>query len=172
MRYITEIETPVGMMVAAATEAGICILEFSDRKRIMLQSDYQKAENEHLKNLKKELGEYFSGKRKEFTVPLDPDGTTFQKQVWNALCKIPFGSAISYYSLAEKLGNPLSIRAAANANARNPVSVLIPCHRVIGADGHLTGYAGGLWRKKWLLEHEGKFYGKPVSPELFDNQNN
>jgi AraC family transcriptional regulator, regulatory protein of adaptative response / methylated-DNA-[protein]-cysteine methyltransferase len=168
MRYITQIETPVGMMVAAATESGICILEFSDKKRIKTGNEYNEAGNVHLNKLKKELREYFSGKRKEFTVPLDPEGTPFQKQVWQALCTIPFGSTVSYYSLAETLGNPLSVRAVANANARNPVSVIIPCHRVIGGKGNLTGYAGGLWRKKWLIEHENKYSGKPVSPELFD----
>jgi O-6-methylguanine DNA methyltransferase len=171
MRYITEIETPVGMMIAGASEAGISILEFKDKKRINTGSDYIKSGNVHLIKLTKELREYFSGKRKQFTVPLDTDGTSFQKEVWHALTSIPYGSTISYYSLSEALGNPLSVRAIASANARNPVSVIIPCHRVIGGNGNLTGYAGGLWRKKWLIEHEKKYSGKPVSPELFDIKN-
>jgi O-6-methylguanine DNA methyltransferase len=159
------------MMIAGASEAGISILEFKDKKRINTGSDYIKSGNVHLIKLTKELREYFSGKRKQFTVPLDTDGTSFQKEVWHALTSIPYGSTISYYSLSEALGNPLSVRAIASANARNPVSVIIPCHRVIGGNGNLTGYAGGLWRKKWLIEHEKKYSGKPVSPELFDIKN-
>lgn len=101
-----------------------------------------------------QLEEYFAGQRKEFNLKLNPQGTEFQKKVWQALLKIPFGRTASYMDLSKELGDPLAIRAVAAANGKNPLWILIPCHRVIGSDGSLTGYAGGLWRKKWLLEHE------------------
>lgn len=101
-----------------------------------------------------ELNEYFSETRTDFTFKLQPQGTEFQKKVWQELTNIPFGKTISYMDLAKKLGDPKVIRAAASANGKNPLWIVIPCHRVIGSDGSLTGYAGGLWRKKWLLEHE------------------
>lgn len=98
--------------------------------------------------------EYFEGTRKTFSIPLKPEGTDFQKKVWNELAKIPFGNTVSYQEIANRLGDPKVIRAAASANGKNPISIIIPCHRVIGSDGALTGYAGGLHRKKWLLAHE------------------
>jgi AraC family transcriptional regulator of adaptative response/methylated-DNA-[protein]-cysteine methyltransferase len=108
----------------------------------------------HFDELRKQLFEYFEGKRKEFTVPLFTPGTEFQLSVWNSLLKIPYGSTCSYKQQAAKLNNPEAIRAVANANGMNRISILIPCHRVIGENGNLTGYGGGLWRKKWLLDHE------------------
>ncbi|WP_029036314.1 methylated-DNA--[protein]-cysteine S-methyltransferase [Salinimicrobium xinjiangense] len=101
-----------------------------------------------------QLEEYFVGQRKEFDLQLNPQGTEFQKRVWQALQDIPYGKTTSYMELSKQLGDPLAIRAVAAANGKNPLWILIPCHRVIGSDGSLTGYAGGLWRKKWLLEHE------------------
>ena len=101
-----------------------------------------------------QLQEYFEGKRKQFTIRLNPQGTNFQKKVWQKLLEIPFGTTISYQQLSNQLGDSKAIRAVANANSKNPLWIIIPCHRVIGSDGSLTGYAGGLWRKKWLLEHE------------------
>lgn len=101
-----------------------------------------------------QLDEYFNHKRKEFTVKIKFNGTEFQKRVWNQLLNIPFGKTISYLDLAEKLGNPKVIRAAASANGKNKLAILVPCHRVIGSNGELVGYAGGLWRKKILLNHE------------------
>lgn len=101
-----------------------------------------------------ELQEYFDSKRTDFTFILQPQGTEFQQKVWQELRNIPFGKTISYMDLAKKLGDPKVIRAAASANGKNPLWIVIPCHRVIGSDGSLTGYAGGLFRKKWLLEHE------------------
>ncbi|QFZ54331.1 methylated-DNA--[protein]-cysteine S-methyltransferase [Oceanihabitans sp. IOP_32] len=101
-----------------------------------------------------QLNEYFEGKRKQFSVNLNPKGTNFQKRVWKALEQIPFGKTISYLELSKQLGDVKAIRAVANANGKNPIWIIIPCHRVIGSDGSLTGYAGGLHRKKWLLEHE------------------
>lgn len=103
---------------------------------------------------REELNEYFQGKRKVFTTPWSADGTPFQQSVWQALSAIPFGHTVSYGNLARQLGNEEAVRAVGMANGQNPLAILIPCHRVIGANGKLTGYAGGLWRKKWLLEHE------------------
>ena len=104
-----------------------------------------------------QLKEYFQGTRNQFSLTLNPKGTDFQKKVWNELQKIPYGKTITYLDLAKKLGNVKSIRAAANANGKNPIWIVIPCHRVIGADGSLVGYAGGLLRKKWLLDHESPY---------------
>lgn len=101
-----------------------------------------------------QLAEYFEGKRTHFELKLNPEGTEFQKKVWKKLEEIPFGKTISYQQIANQLGDPKVIRAAASANGKNPIAIIIPCHRVIGSDGSLTGYAGGLHRKKWLLEHE------------------
>lgn len=114
---------------------------------------------------KKQLDEYFNGARKDFTVPLAPQGTEFQKKVWEELLKIDFGNTASYMSIAKKMSNPGAVRAVGLANGKNPIGIIIPCHRVIGEDGSLTGYAGGLWRKKWLLEHEGNTSGN--APTLF-----
>ena len=113
-------------------------------------------DNKYFGVLKKEINEYFEGKRKSFTVPLDAPGTEFQKGVWEELKKIPYGQTISYKTQAERLKNPKGVRAVANANGHNRISIIIPCHRVIGEDGTLTGYGGGLWRKKWLLDFEKK----------------
>jgi len=102
----------------------------------------------------KQLAEYFNGIRTQFELKLSPNGTEFQKKVWNQLMQIPFGRTQTYQQMANQLGDPKVIRAAAAANGKNPISIIIPCHRVIGSDGSLIGYAGGLHRKKWLLEHE------------------
>ena len=107
-----------------------------------------------IQRVKKQFEEYFNGTRKTFDIPLSPEGTEFQKKVWTELLNIPYGETTTYQQMANKLGDPKVIRAAASANGKNPISIVIPCHRVIGSDGSLTGYAGGLHRKKWLLEHE------------------
>jgi AraC family transcriptional regulator, regulatory protein of adaptative response / methylated-DNA-[protein]-cysteine methyltransferase len=162
---ITRIETPLGPMYACATKKGICLLDFTDRR--MLETEFKEltrylnavilpGENFHFTLLKKELAEYFEGKRKTFTVPLDTPGTEFQLKAWEQLRKIPYGETMSYKKQAIVIRKPEAVRAVANANGHNRVSVIIPCHRVIGEDGTLTGYGGGLWRKKWLLEHEKK----------------
>ncbi len=101
-----------------------------------------------------QLREYFAGSRTDFTFRINPEGTAFQRNVWRELLQIPFGKTVSYLELAKKLGDVKAIRAVASANGKNPLWIVVPCHRVIGTDGSLTGYAGGLWRKKWLLEHE------------------
>ena len=141
------------------------MLEFNDRKSLEKElQDIAKffnarivlGENPHFKNLEKELSEYFEGKRKEFTVPLSPVGTDFQRNVWEILRSIPYAKTRSYLEQAQILGNPKATRAVANANGLNKISILIPCHRVIGSNGKLTGYGGGVWRKQFLLDLERK----------------
>jgi AraC family transcriptional regulator of adaptative response/methylated-DNA-[protein]-cysteine methyltransferase len=160
---ITRITTPIGPMLAGCTDRGICLLEFADRK--MLETEIAQLKKyfnasalpgDHLlfEALNRELQEYFEGKRTSFSVPLDTPGTAFQLAVWQALMTIPFGTTRSYKDQALSIGRPLSVRAVGHANGCNRVSILIPCHRVVGENGHLTGYGGGIWRKKWLLEHE------------------
>jgi len=107
----------------------------------------------------KQLDEYFAGTRKEFTFPIKQSGSGFQQEVWDCLLKIPYGKTISYLQQSKIMNNPLAIRAIASTNGKNDLAIVVPCHRVIGSDGSLTGYAGGLWRKKWLLEHEAKVLG-------------
>ena len=159
----TRIETDLGTMVACATDKGVCLLEFSDRKGLETElkqlAKYHNAnivqgQNEYFKQLKEELDAYFDGRLKEFKVPLDISGTDFQKQVWQAHVEIPYGTTSSYLRQAEVLGKPSSVRAVANANGMNKIAIIIPCHRVVGSDGSLTGYAGGLWRKRKLIDLE------------------
>lgn len=160
---LKRIETPVGTMYAAAIEEGICMLEFTDRK--MLETEFKDlakslnativlGENPHFQTLEKELSEYFTGERTRFSVPLSPVGTAFQKSVWKALMKIPYGETWTYRKQSEFLGDAKKVRAVANANGMNKISIIIPCHRVIGSNGTLTGYGGGIWRKQKLLELE------------------
>ena len=170
------IETPLGEMVAGSTEEGVCLLEFTDRKMLpteykdlirLLKTTIEEGDNVHLKTLKKQLKEYFCGKRKEFTIPLVTPGSEFQQAVWKEIQNIQFGSTRSYQEQANALNKPDSVRAVANANGMNRISIIIPCHRVIGSDGRLTGYGGGIKRKKWLLDHEKKYSGKAVDLSLF-----
>jgi AraC family transcriptional regulator of adaptative response/methylated-DNA-[protein]-cysteine methyltransferase len=170
------IETPIGVMVAGAVEEGICLLEFTDRRMLnteykdlarLLKTSIEEGENNHIKEIRKQLKEYFEGKRKEFTLPLVTPGTRFQQSVWQELQRIPFGSTRTYQEQAEALNKPGAIRAVANANGMNRISIVIPCHRIIGSDGNLTGYGGGLRRKRWLLDHEKRFSGKAFELELF-----
>ncbi|MEL6717831.1 MAG: methylated-DNA--[protein]-cysteine S-methyltransferase [Bacteroidota bacterium] len=160
---INRIATPLGAMFVCATEKGICLLEFTDRKMLETEfRDLQKrlnaqiliGENKHIQQAKKELGEYFEGTRTQFEVALHTPGTDFQNQAWKALLDIPYGSTSSYLKQAEKLNKPKAVRAVARANGCNRVAIIIPCHRVIGKDGSLTGYAGGLERKRWLIDFE------------------
>ncbi len=162
-------------MVACATNQGICLLEFVARKNIdkelkdmkrRLNAVFVSEENQCLELLREELDEYFHGKRRLFSVPLCPSGTEFQQSVWNILKEIPYGATRSYMQQAKLLNNPKGVRAVASANGTNQIAILIPCHRVIGSDGSLTGYAGGLHRKKWLLNHEQQYSGIPVQQEL------
>jgi len=106
-----------------------------------------------------ELHEYFEGKRQTFSIPLAPRGTPFEESVWMALLTVGYGSTCSYLDIARRLSNPKAIRAVGRANGSNPIGIVIPCHRIVGSDGSLTGYAGGLWRKRWLLDHEARVAG-------------
>jgi methylated-DNA-[protein]-cysteine S-methyltransferase len=154
------LKTPLGYVEIDCSEKGIRRLEFIDfTVRI-------KRTPACLKECKEQLSEYFKGKRREFTIPLDLEGTPFQLRVWNELLKVPFGKTISYHDLAKRIGEEKALRAVGGANARNPVSIIVPCHRVIGMNGKLVGYGGGLKRKKWLLEHEYAF----AQRDLFYNK--
>ncbi len=143
------INTPLGKTKITGDENGILSVIVSDEKLTL-----SKSIPKELKECVAQLDEYFKGSRQQFQIKLKPEGTVFQKRVWNELTKIPYGKTISYLELTKKLGDVKAIRAVANANGKNPVWIIIPCHRVIGSDGSLTGYAGGLHRKKWLLDHE------------------
>ncbi|MGZ5242814.1 MAG: methylated-DNA--[protein]-cysteine S-methyltransferase [Bacteroidia bacterium] len=144
--------TPIGNLQITATDNAIKSIDFIDNDSITAES--LPSLNPLLNECKKQLNEYFAGERKQFSVPLDPDGTDFQKKVWKALIEIPYGKTASYGDLALKLGDKNLMRAVGGANGRNPIAIIIPCHRIIGTSGTLTGYAGGLWRKKWLLDLE------------------
>jgi len=160
---INRILSPLGPMLAGATEEGICLLEFIDRRMLETQlkrikkyfkSDLVPGESKYFPQLNSELREYFEGKRKDFSVPLAIAGTDFQKRVWKVLMDIPYGETRSYMDQAIAIGNPKAVRAVAGANGDNAIGIIIPCHRVIGSDGRLVGYGGGLWRKKFLLDLE------------------
>ncbi|HET9905912.1 MAG TPA: methylated-DNA--[protein]-cysteine S-methyltransferase [Anaerolineales bacterium] len=162
----TRIATPLGPMLAAATEEGICLLEFTDRRMLeaeikrlskLLNGRFVPGVSKHLDRLNRQLDEYFFGKRKEFDLPLVMPGTEFQKKVWMELQTIPYGITRSYKEQAEIIGAPRAVRAVAKANGNNSLAILVPCHRVVGANGELTGYGGGLWRKEYLLNHESSF---------------
>jgi len=158
-----KIQTPLGEMLACVSDKGLSLLEFTDRKKydrqISALKKYLKSEaipgnHPFLEQVTKEMNEYFDGTRKTFDIPLFQVGTEFQKRVWEGLLQIPYGKTLSYSGLAKKIGKPKAVRALANANAANKIAIIIPCHRVIGADGSLTGYASGLDKKKFLLDLE------------------
>ncbi|KAF0153577.1 MAG: methylated-DNA--protein-cysteineS-methyltransferase [Ignavibacteria bacterium] len=161
IEYKTYFNSPIGLIEIFGSDESIKRVSFVEEK-----FDSEFLTNDYVKNCALQLDEYFYGGRKEFELNLNPNGTEFQKKVWNELLKIPFGYTKSYLFIAKMLGDQLAIRAAAKANGQNPISIIIPCHRVIGSDGSLTGYAGGLWRKKWLLEHEQKYCGGEKQLEL------
>ncbi len=152
------INSPVGELIAGADENGIYFLEFNKSGKSVFDSGKlfpeKEKSNRHLEKLKKQLEEYFSGKRKVFELKLSPEGTEFQKKVWDELLRVPFGKTRTYKEQSLALNNLKAIRAVASANGANPIAIIIPCHRIIGTDGSLTGYAGGIWRKKWLLQFE------------------
>lgn len=143
------IETPIGYAKVVGNEDGIASVSILDTNEDMSESI-----PESLLDCVTQLKAYFNNELKTFDLKLNPEGTEFQKKVWKQLEKIPYGKTISYLDLAKQLGDAKTIRAAASANGKNPLWIIIPCHRVIGTDGSLTGYAGGLYRKQWLLNHE------------------
>jgi len=152
--YSTYYHSPVGLLKISGTEDFISEVTFHDT------SQKPEGKKKHfppmLINCVEQLIQYFNGQRRVFELPLHQQGTPFQQGVWNELVLIPFGKTISYLELARKTGDSKATRAVANANGRNNIAIIVPCHRVIGSNRELTGYAGGLWRKKWLLDHEAK----------------
>jgi len=161
--HFTRLETPLGAMVAAATDEGLVLLEFEDRR--MLETQLGRvanrvggvpvpSANHILQRTEDELRRYFDGTLRDFTIPLTPKGTPFQQRVWQALLEIPYGTTRSYGEQARSIDEPEAVRAVARANGDNRIAIIIPCHRVIGANGKLTGYGGGLWRKQFLLDLE------------------
>jgi len=140
------IDSPLGAMTLEGTDTALCALRFG--------AHGEGEPNALLRRASQELSEYFAGKRREFDLPLSPEGTDFQKKVWRTLCDIPFGETRSYKDIAEAVGNPKGLRAVGMANNRNPIAIIIPCHRVIGKNGSLTGYGGGLDKKAYLLKLE------------------
>ena len=143
------IQTPIGIASITGDNDGISEIKVLD-DAVEISTEIP---NE-FEDVVSQINDYFDGKLTTFSIKFNPKGTVFQQRVWQELCKIPFGKTVSYLDIAKKLGDPKTIRAAATANGKNPLWIVVPCHRVIGTDGSLTGYAGGLWRKKWLLDHE------------------
>ncbi len=144
----TYIKTSIGIAKIVGDENGISIISVSNEGNLSTIIPFV------MQEAVSQLNDYFEGKRTNFTFKLNPSGTEFQQKVWKELLEIPFGKTMSYLELSKKLGDVKAIRAVASANGKNPLWIVVPCHRVIATDGSLTGYAGGLWRKKWLLEHE------------------
>jgi len=142
-------KSPIGNLRIISNDRDIIKIEFTNDFFKMSMTPFQ------IQNCISQLDEYFRGERKEFSVEINPSGTEFQSKVWNLLKKIPYGKTLSYLELSKQFGDEKAIRAIASANGKNPIPIIIPCHRVIGNDGKLTGYAGGLLKKQWLLEHEG-----------------
>lgn len=145
-------DSPVGLVRIKGNEQGIDSVMFMEHS---INADAGSPTHPALEDCIRQLHEYFTGRRKEFTLRLNPQGTEFQKKVWEQLLDIPFGKTASYLDVALKVADKNATRAVGSANGQNKIAIIIPCHRVIGSDGQLTGYAGGMWRKKWLLVHEG-----------------
>jgi methylated-DNA-[protein]-cysteine S-methyltransferase len=146
------INSPLGITKIVGDENGVCLI--SILKENLVNVETSKVIPKSLQNAVTELKEYFENSRTIFTFKINFKGTDFQQKVWRELLHIPYGKTISYLELSKKIGDVKAIRAVASANGKNPLWIVVPCHRVIGSDGSLTGYAGGLWRKKWLLDHE------------------
>jgi methylated-DNA-[protein]-cysteine S-methyltransferase len=154
--YHKIVQTPVGALNLIATDKGLTAIlwEGDDPKRVRRGASTQSDGHPVLARAETQLREYFSGERKAFEIELDPVGTDFQKNVWRALLDIPFGETRSYAEIASAVGNPKAVRAVGAASGRNPISIVTPCHRVIGTNGSLTGFAGGIETKRFLLSHE------------------
>src|SRR5213080_5005262 len=167
--FAERIDTPLGAMIAVADDEGLRLLEFTDRRaterelsalRKRLGTNVVPGEHPHLDETRSQLADYFSGKNLKFDIPLAPVGSDFQLRAWEILRSIPVGETRSYSWMAKQLGDENARRAVGRANGTNMICIVIPCHRVIRADGTLCGYGGGLWRKKWLLDHERRYAGK------------
>jgi len=174
--YCKELKTPVGKMIAGANDNGICLFDFEYRKMLpdiklriatFLKEDYVFGGHPLFKDLEQQTGEYFEGKRMVFDLPLQLAGSPFQVKVWEGLLEIPYGEKRTYKQQAIAYGDQKAIRAIASANGANGIAIIVPCHRVVGSNGSLTGYGGGLERKRWLLEHEQKHSLSIYQKELF-----
>lgn len=161
--YARELDTPLGPMYAVADDEGLMLCEFSDRPMLPTQrqriaelfpGELRAGTHPVLDQAERELAEYFAGEREMFEIPLRLHGTTVQREVWNALLEIPFGTTTSYGTIADRIARPGAARAVGRANGDNRIAIIVPCHRVINADGSLSGYGGGKHRKRWLLKHE------------------
>ncbi len=160
--YIHQLDSPIGKLSIASSEKGICMLEFENEKRInkhlkdilKVYPTIVEKPNKHIQLLEKQLNQYFNKSLSNFNIPIDLIGTDFQIKVWKELSNINYGKTRSYKEQAIALGDLKAIRAVANANGQNKIAIIIPCHRVVGSDGNLTGFGGGLWRKQFLLELE------------------
>ena len=152
----TEYTSPIGTIYISATERGICSIRFPEHAHWDGLGNWQAKDSPFFSAAKRQLDEYFAGQRKHFDLPLDAGGTAFQNKVWQALLQIPYGQTANYGQLAQQIGQAKAARPVGAANGRNPISIVVPCHRVIGANGDLVGYAGGLERKRFLLELEGR----------------
>lgn len=163
--YVAEEEcaSPLGVLIVRASSSGVRRIGFADEKdsRVWRRVDDEDVDAGHAIVLRTcaQLNEYFAGSRQEFDLPLEPMGTAFQVEVWRALLRVPYGATASYASQAGWVGRPQATRAVGGANGRNPLPIVLPCHRIIGASGQLTGYGGGIERKAWLLDHEVKNRG-------------
>ncbi|MFP5116068.1 methylated-DNA--[protein]-cysteine S-methyltransferase [Bacillaceae bacterium C204] len=153
--YKLDYKSPVGVLEIVSTEEAICSILFTEQDSIVNHLDEETPKV--LQDCFEQLDEYFKGKRHTFTFPYIFKGTDFQKTVWSALTRIPFAETCSYKDIAVMIENEKAIRAVGSANGKNQLSIVVPCHRIIGSNGKLTGYAGGLWRKEWLLQHEKSF---------------
>ena len=163
MIIVNRIPTPLGPMMVGVTDDGLCLLEFTDRKMLETQLSILKkrfkaelvtGKHPMIERVETQLKEYFEGKRKQFDIPLIVPGTSFQQKVWDALLQIPYGVTRSYKQQANVVGDVKAVRGVARANGENRISIIIPCHRIIGSDGSIVGYGGGIHRKQWLLKHE------------------
>lgn len=155
-KFVSHFVSPVGLLRLRSNALAITHLDFVN------EVEEEDVDAPLLEAVRLQLDAYFNHSLQEFSIPVQPGGTHFQQNVWEELTRIPFGKTISYEHLAKKLGDPKVIRAAAAANGKNPIPIIIPCHRVVGKDGSLTGYSGGIWRKSWLLEHESKSRQPPL----------
>ena len=157
--YTTSYTSPVGPLKIECSEDYIRAVIYINGEDAIIQQD----EHSLLQSCVQQLDEYFSGTRKTFDLPIQQPGTTFQQKVWELLIQIPFGKTISYHDLSKQYGDLKAIRAVASANGKNNLAIIIPCHRVIGSNQSLIGYSGGIWRKKWLLEHEAKHHSGVIT---------
>ena len=150
----TMLESPLGQLLLAGDENGLGVVQMPGQRHARIDPAELVRADEPFVEARRQLGEYFAGDRRDFDLPLNPVGTRFQLDVWKALIEIPFGQTASYGQLAQRISKPSAVRAVGAANGRNPLAIVVPCHRVVGANGTLTGYAGGLERKSFLLDHE------------------